>query len=65
MKGLRSMAAVSSRGLAVTSPVTISSLPVSPSVISVMSPLAAPAYTRRGRSVVPSFTHSSLLPGAA
>lgn len=23
------------------------------------------AYTRRGRSVVPSFTHSSLLPGAA
>lgn len=51
MKGLRSMAAASSRGLAVTSPVTISSLPVSPSVISVISPLAAPAYTRRGRSV--------------
>ena len=64
MKGLRSAAASGSVRSAVRQTAT-SSPSFSPSTISVSSPLAEPAVTYRGTSVVPCFTHSSRLPGSA
>lgn len=62
MKGLRSTEAAAGSSDAALSPMATTSPSASPSVISVSSPLDAPALTVRGTSVSPFFTHNSRLP---